>query len=364
MFKKNKEVKDNTVVEIVKTPKKETSFSVFQIVIFSFLFILMIWIIGFLSLELDGQKQQIRVLNNKVDQMEKGGAELLESYIDKIRDLQKIDIKDQVQQFGLDIKDNIQRVRELMFDKNDLARVEGRIGALEDYNNTYRGTNLLMLTSSTLLRDAINRGENFEVELETLGEIAENNKDVVEAIALLQPYAKTGIKTFNQLRNDFDKIADDIVFISDNPEGEGDSIRSRFVFRVKSLLQIRKIDFDENVDDTQESPDFIVAKVQNLLKNGDLVGAVSEFEKLKDVSSAGFERAKTWYDDAKLKLYVESVMSPILKLSLEKALHDVDVKKVSQKKRTFVIKEPVPAGAQKIELKRPELLNQKQEGEK
>ena len=57
-------------------------------------------------------------------------------------------------------------------------------------------------------------------------------------------------------------------------------------------------------------------------------------------------------------------MSPILKLSLEKALHDVDVKKVSQKKRTFVIKEPVPAGTQKIELKRPELLNQKQEGEK
>ena len=87
----------------------------------------MIWIIGFLSLELDNQKRQVVLLANKVDNMEKGGVELLETYIEKIRDLQKVDIKEQVQQFGLDIKDNIQRVRELMFDKNDLEKVESKI---------------------------------------------------------------------------------------------------------------------------------------------------------------------------------------------------------------------------------------------
>ena len=116
MFKKNKiEKTKDTVVEIVKTPRKETSFSVFQVVIFAFLFILMIWIIGFLSLELDNQKRQVAVLANKVDNMEKGGVELLETYIEKIRDLQKVDIKEQVQQFGLDIKDNIQTEYEKKF---------------------------------------------------------------------------------------------------------------------------------------------------------------------------------------------------------------------------------------------------------
>ena len=319
MFKKNKiEKTEDTVVEIVKTPRKETSFSVFQVVIFAFLFILMIWIIGFLSLELDNQKRQVAVLANKVDNMEKGGVELLETYIEKIRDLQKVDIKEQVQQFGLDIKDNIQRVRELMFDKNDLEKVESKIKSLEEYNKTYKGINLLMLTSATLLRDAINRGDNFKAELDTLIEVAGKDKVVKEAEKVLLPYSETGIKTYAQLRNEFEKIAGDIVFMADNPNGEGDNIRDRFIFRVKGLLKVRKID----------------------LKEADLNMAVMEFEKLKEVSEAGFNFAKNWYNDAKIKLSANAVMAPVLKVALEKALHDVEVKKVAPKKKVFLVTEP------------------------
>ena len=343
MFNKKKKLEkvektEDTVVEIVKTPKKETSFSVFQVVIFAFLFILMIWIIGFLSLELDNQKRQVLALANKVDNMEKGGVELLETYIEKIRDLQKVDIKDQVQQFGQDIKDNIQRVRELMFDKNDLAKLESKITSLEDYNKTYKGLNLLMLTSATLLRDAINRGDSFKAELDTLVEIAGKDKVVKEAEASLSPYAENGIKTVSELRNDFDKIADDIVFISYNPNGEGDNMRDRFLFRVKGLLKVRKIDF-ENPVDAEKTPDFIVAKTEEFLKEGNLERAVFEIEKLKDVSEAGFNFAKKWYDDAKVKISIDSVMSPVLKVALEKALHDVEVKKVPAKK-VVTITEP------------------------
>ena len=86
----------------------------------------------------------------------------------------------------IDIKDNIQRVRELMFDKNDLAKLENKIQALEEYNNTYRGTNLLMLTSTTLLRDAINRGESFKRELDTLVSIGGKNKIVLASLFSLE----------------------------------------------------------------------------------------------------------------------------------------------------------------------------------
>ena len=218
MFKKKNKIEktEDTVVEIVKTPHKETSFSVFQVVIFAFLFILMIWIIGFLSLELDNQKRQVAILSNKVDNMEKGGVELLETYIEKIRDLQKVDIKEQVQQFGQDIKDNIQRVRELMFDKNDLAQLDSKIIALEEYNKTYKGVNLLMLTSATLLRDAINRGDSFKAELETLMEIAGKDKVVKEAEIKLAPYAVNGIKTVSELRNEFEKITEDFLLKEKN----------------------------------------------------------------------------------------------------------------------------------------------------
>lgn len=325
-MKNSKPVEKETVVEIVKNHHKESSFSVFQIIIFSFLFVLMIWIIAFLSLEVDGQKQQIQTLNHKIDKMEKGGVELLESYIEKIRDLQRVDIKDQVQQFGLDIKDSITRVRELMFDKNDLAKLEGKIKSLEEYNNTYRGTNLLMLTSTTLLRDAINRGEAFKNELDTLVFVGGKNQVVQDAEANLRPFADKGIKTFTQIKNDFDKLADDIVFMAYNPKGEGDNVRDRFVFRVKSLFKIRKIDLDKK-EDEEITPDYIVAKTQDYLMKEDLQNALNEFAKLEQSFKGGFDFAKKWYDDAKLKLSINETIAPLMKFSLEKALHDVEIKK-------------------------------------
>ena len=365
MFGKDNKGNTAPVAEIVKTPKNESSFSVFQIVIFAFLFVLMIWIIGFLSLELDGQKQQIKSLNDKVGQIEKGGVELLESYIEKIRDLQKVDIKDQVQQFGMDLKENLQHVRELMFDKNDLAQLNAKIKALEEYNNTYRGTNLLMLTSVSLLRDAINRGDNFKVELDTLSDIASKNKVIAENVKKLEPFAETGIKTVNQLRNEFDALADDIVFMANNPNGEGDSIRERFLFRVKSLLKVRKIDFEKPEVEEENTPDYIVNKTQKLLSENNLSGALAEFEKLKTVRESGFNYAKKWFDDAKVKLSVNDVIAPLMQEALEKALHDVEVKIVKPKKITLVEPKKEVKVEPKIELKpldkKEEIIEQKGE---
>lgn len=337
MFKKSKNKTNETVVEIVKTPKKEASFPVFQVVIFAFLFILMVWIIGFLSLELDGQKQQIRTLYTKVDAIENGGTELLESYIEKIKDLQKIDIKEQVQQFGIDIKENIQRVRELMFDKNDLAKVEDKIQALEEYNKTYRGINLLTLTSTMLLRDAINRGDAFTSELATVTAIANNTPEIASSITKLEPYAQNGIKTFNSLKNDFDTMADDLAFIAKN--SYEDTARGRFLFRIKSLLKIRKIDYsDEDVKQNDENPtsDYIIAQVQKSLSAGDLSSALSTYEKLQDISEDAFEYSNSWYTEAKTKLSVDEIIAPLMKYSLEKALHDSEIKPISKSnKRKF-----------------------------
>ena len=327
MFKKSKNKTNETVVEIVKTPKKEASLSVFQVVIFAFLFILMVWIIGFLSLELDGQKQQIRTLYNRVNNIENGGTELLESYIEKIKDLQKIDIKDQVQQFGIDIKENIQRVRELMFDKNDLAKLNGKIQALEDYNKTYRGINLLTLTSTMLLRDAINRGDSFTSELATLTAIANNSPNTASAIAQLEPFSTTGVKTFNAIKKDFDAIADNLAFIAKNPHK--DNIRDRFTFKLKGLLKIRKIDYsDAEATQNAENPtsDYIIAQTQKALSEENLSSAISEYEKLKDISPDAFEYGNSWYNNAKIKLSVDEIIAPLMQYSLEKALHDSELK--------------------------------------
>ena len=122
LYEKNK-FKNNHSKKNNSNHHHNSNFSVFQIIIFAFLFVLMIWIIGFLSLELDSQKQEIQKIHAKMDAKYKNNEEIFKYYVDKIRDFQKIDIKDQVQTFGKDIKEGLQEVRELMFDKEDLAKV-------------------------------------------------------------------------------------------------------------------------------------------------------------------------------------------------------------------------------------------------
>lgn len=311
--------KKKQVEEKVKNNNHNSSFSVFQVVIFAFLFVLMIWIIGFLSLEIDSQKQEIKKLHSEFDLRKKDNEEIFKYYVDKIRDFQKIDIKDQVQAFGKDIKDGLQQVRELMFDKDDLEKVNKRINALEEYNNTYRGTNLVFLTSVGLLRDVINRGQSFVVELNTLEIVGGRNQIVVNAIETLKPLSATGVKTFAQLKAEFDEMAHDVVFISNNPIPENSTYKQRFMHKMKSLFKVRKID----LADVRDTPDTIVARVESYLKDNKLDEAVKELEKLKNISPYGFKFVENWYNNAKERVEVDNIMSSVSAYAMERALNDI-----------------------------------------
>ena len=311
--------KKKQVEEKAKTNNHNSSFSVFQIIIFAFLFVLMIWIIGFLSLEVDSQKQEIKKLHSEFDLRKKDNEEIFKYYVDKIRDFQKIDIKDQVQAFGKDIKDGLQQVRDLMFDKNDLEKVHMRINALEEYNNTYRGTNLVFLTSVGLLRDVINRGQSFVVELNTLEVVGGRNAIVVNAIETLKPLSATGVKTFAQLKAEFDEMAHDVVFISNNPIPENSTYKQRFMHKMKSLFKVRKID----LSDVRDTPDAIVARVESYLKDNKLDEAVKELEKLKSISPYGFKFVENWYNNAKERVEVDNIMSSVSAFAMERALNDI-----------------------------------------
>ncbi len=302
-----------------KPENHNSSFSVFQIVIFAFLFVLMIWIIGFLSLEIDSQKQEIKKLHSEFEIRKADNEEIFNYYVEKIRDFQKIDIKDQVQSFGKDIKDGLQQVRDLMFDRDDLEKVNTRIEALEEYNNTYRGTNLVFLTSVGLLRDVINRGQPFEVELNTIDIVGGRNQIVVDAIKTLKPLSEDGVKTFAQLKAEFDEMAHDVVFVSNNPLPENSTYKQRFMHRMKSLFKVRKID----LTDTRDNPDSIIARVESYLKDNKLDEAVKELERLASVSPYGFEYVKKWYDDAKARVEVDNIMSSLSSFAIERALNDI-----------------------------------------
>lgn len=327
-------------VETVHHPRNNhANFSVFQIIIFAFIFVIMIWIIGFLSLEIDTQKQEISKIQSSLIDRQENSEEIFKFYVDKIRDFQKIDIKDQVQEFGIEIKDNLRQVRELMFDKDDLAEVNTKITILEEYNNTYRGTNLIFLASVVLLRDVINRGENYEVELITLDLVSGRQKEVIEVIKVLEPVATSGVETLTQLKDEFTEKAAELAFISNNPLPLTPSFVDRFMYRMKGLLKVRKIDFQ----DSSNSPDAIISRVEKYLNENELDKAIKEIKTLEEVAPAGFEYIKDWYTKADIRLKVNQALSTITSLALERSISDINkgtpVKSTSKLIEKFKLKD-------------------------
>ena len=120
--KQTNNISKEVITEVVNT-KQHNQFSIFQILIFCFLFVIMIWIIGFLTIELKNQKQTITAVNEKLKNLENINTELVNNYVNKIRDLQKLDIKTEIDK--------------LKFDKNYLNMVEAKVNKIEEYNNKY-----------------------------------------------------------------------------------------------------------------------------------------------------------------------------------------------------------------------------------
>lgn len=317
MQDKNKDI--NNIEDVNKANKNRGQFSVFQVVIFSFLFVIMIWIIGFLTVELNDQKQQLLLLNKKVDQIENGGADLLKSYVDKIKELQKIDVKEQVENFGSGIKENIQQIKSLMFDKADLLRIEDKIKRLEDYNKEFRGFRLLRLVSIIVFRDAVNRGAGFKEELITLLNIFGNEKEVLIMKQVLEASQNTGIKTKEQLKKDFIEMADSLVFKLKYSKYD-DGVKEKFLNRILGLVKIRKISFDDESVKDMNNIDTIVAKVEWKLMQGDLKTAVELFENLKEVN---FDKAKAWYYNASLRVLADEFINSLFNSELKNTVYNI-----------------------------------------
>ncbi|MDR2098626.1 MAG: hypothetical protein LBO78_01200 [Rickettsiales bacterium] len=316
---------------------RESSFSIGQLLTFAFLFVLMIWIIGFLSLEVDNQKKAILRMSEEMDSIRNSGEDKLNLYLEKIRDLQKIDMRELVQAELRGVKSDVARIEGEMFSKDDLAKLNLKIAAIEEYNRTYRGTNMVMLVSAGLLREAVERGGGFAPELDAIMAAAGNDRQVAEAARILRPYAAAGVASNARLVSDFEKIAANVVFASNNPLGENPSPRAKLWHRIKGLVKIRRIDMMGD----SVTPDMIVAKTGELLRLGDVKAATGELAKLKEIAPEGFEAAKAWHDAASAKAAVAGAMSEINLIAIERAMNDIS------KQGAGVPSAPRPASAAK-----------------
>lgn len=281
------------ITEIVENNKKHNQFSIFQIIIFCFLFVILIWIIGFLTIELKTQKKTITMMNEKFTKLENINTELVDNYVNKIRDLQKLDIKTEIDK--------------LKFDKNYLNMIEAKVNKIEEYNNKYRGVNILKFISLLSFKTAFENGNNFTTEFETMKTIFKNNNDVKELSELLETFIKRKIPTDNELKTEFENIAGSIAF---DIKTAGFSPRQKFLKKILSLVKIRKIDFKDKTD--TNNPEIIITEIEKNLHLNNLESAVKLFE-LLPINHKDYD----WYNKAKEKNTINQKIKLLLNKEIE-----------------------------------------------
>jgi len=138
--------------------------------------------------------------------------------------------------------------------------------------------------AAAALKAAIDRGGPFQPELDTFANVAPDDP----AVADLKNFAQTGVPSRADLIRQVSDVATAIVATTQTDD-PNQSWSSRLMSGAKSLVQVRPVG---NVPG--DSVDAIAARFEDKVRNGDLPGAVTEWNNLPDAAksaSAAFKQS-------------------------------------------------------------------------
>lgn len=141
--------------------------------------------------------------------------------------------------------------------------------------------------AATALKTAIDRGGPYLAELEAFASIAPDDP----SIAVLRPLASTGVPSRAELVRAFGPVADQMVEAVHQPTGD-QGIVDRLISSASSVIKIRPVGSVEG-----DTPEAIIARIENKLQNGDLKGAQIEWQTLPEVARTAAAAYKTTLDE-------------------------------------------------------------------
>lgn len=128
--------------------------------------------------------------------------------------------------------------------------------------------------ASAGLKAAIDRGGPFLTELDTLSKVIPDDP----AIASLQSFAATGVPSRSELMQKFPDVANAMLSAINQPD-PNQGIVERLTESAFSLVKVRPVGNIEG-----ETPDAMIARMENKLRNGDLQGAALEWNGLPEAA--------------------------------------------------------------------------------
>lgn len=156
----------------------------------------------------------------------------------------------------------------------DLSALGERVSAAEGEIESGAGSRVAAAIAASALKSAADRGGGFMAELEAYAAVSPD----AESVAALRDYAATGVPTVAQLVERFPAVANRIVAASSGVDADA-GIGERLMASARSLVQVRPVGDVEG-----EDPGAIAARMEVALGQGNLDGAIAEWEKLPEAA--------------------------------------------------------------------------------
>lgn len=157
------------------------------------------------------------------------------------------------------------------------------------------------------LQQAALAGKPFAVEQRALTRLTQDSSVLAEKIALLTPFADTGVAPYARLQDSFDAYARKVI--SRDKTAAGDGWLTKSLASLKSLIVIRRTDVSENATDI----DGILARAEKSVKDGDLKSAVAV---LKNMNNDDISVMMPWIVSAERTLIVQQTVNEAVAILL------------------------------------------------
>ncbi|MFB9953166.1 COG4223 family protein [Rhizobium puerariae] len=157
------------------------------------------------------------------------------------------------------------------------VQLEGRVDAAEARLNE-RGPEqqVARAVAAASLKAAIDRGGPFQTELQTFASVANDDP----AVADLQKFAASGVPSRAELQREFPRIADAILEAA-VPQDPNQGLVDRLLSSAMAVVKVRRVGDVEG-----ETPEAIVARLEEGLRNGDLQASAREWDTLPETAKA------------------------------------------------------------------------------
>jgi hypothetical protein len=179
-----------------------------------------------------------------------------------------------------------------------VEQVQNRLVTSEDRRT--RAATLALIVAQ--LDTALDGGEPFRELLDGLRALGVDDRAVLDAIGTLDAAAASGVPSLPELRNSFDRSANEIVHAARAPDGDG--LLDQAAGNLMRLVTVRPVGPDVKGDTAAAR----VARAEAALAEGDLAAAVAELEGLE---GAAAEAAAPWLAEARARLAAQEALAAL-----------------------------------------------------